>query len=189
VWDRTGPGSVSDSSVGGGGVPRAWVGIGSNIGDRAGYMERALAGMNALPGTEVTVVSSIYDTAPVGAAGQPRYLNAVAQLETDMPPLELLRSLLSIEADCGRVRSERWGPRTLDLDLILFEGVETESDELTLPHPRARGRAFVLVPLAEVAPDLRFPGDSVTVARIVEGLGDLGPRLERIAGPPTVPAD
>jgi 2-amino-4-hydroxy-6-hydroxymethyldihydropteridine diphosphokinase len=168
-------------------VPRAWIGIGSNIGDRAGYIARGLSGLNAFPGVEVTRVSSLYDTAPVGVVEQPRYLNAVAELETALEPLELMRALLSIEAECGRVREKRWGPRTLDLDLILYDGVELDTPELTLPHPRARGRAFVLVPLAEVAPGLRFPGDSVPVARLVEALGDIGPDLERVADPPELP--
>jgi 2-amino-4-hydroxy-6-hydroxymethyldihydropteridine diphosphokinase len=162
----------------------AWVGIGSNIGDRADYIEKALAAMEALPETEVTAVSSLYDTAPVGAADQPRYLNAVAELSTEIPPVELMRSLLAIEADCGRVREERWGPRTLDLDLILYDDVEMDTPELALPHPRARGRAFVLVPLAEVSPDKCFPGDTVTVSRIVEGLGDLDTHIRPVAEPP-----
>jgi len=168
-------------------LPYAWIGIGSNVGDREGYVRQALGALAAVPGTEVTGVSSLYETAPVGMTEQERFINAVAELTTEIPPLDLMRRLLAIEKENGRERWERWAPRTLDLDLLIYEDVEMESQELTLPHPRARGRAFVLVPLAEVAPELRFPGDSVTVARIVEGLGDLGDYVRAVDGPPEEP--
>jgi 2-amino-4-hydroxy-6-hydroxymethyldihydropteridine diphosphokinase len=135
------------------------------MGDRLEYVRRALGMMDALPDTEFVAVSSVYDTVPVGAAGQPRFLNAVAELSTDVGPVELLRKLLAIEASCGRVRTSVWGPRTLDLDLLLYDDVEIETEELTLPHPRARGRAFVLVPLAELAPDLSRTSSSPATRR------------------------
>ena len=165
-------------------MPRAWVGIGSNMGDRIEYVRRALGAMAALPDTEFVTVSSLYDTVPVGATGQPRFLNAVAELSTGLKPVELLRELLAIEALHGRVRDAVCGPRTLDLDLLLYDDVEMEAPELTLPHPRARGRAFVLVPLAEVSPDLRFPGESATVSEMVTLLDDVDD-VTRVGGPPT----
>ena len=166
-------------------VTRAWIGIGSNMGDRLEYVRRALGLMDALPDTEFVAVSSVYDTVPVGVTGQPCFLNAVAELSTDIGPVELLRKLLAIEASCGRVRTSVWGPRTLDLDLLLYDDVEIETQELTLPHPRARGRAFVLVPLAELAPDLSFPGDTETVHERVAALGDLAGSVRRVGGPPS----
>ena len=166
-------------------MPRAWIGIGSNMGDRLDYVRRALGLMDALPDTELVAASSIYDTVPVGATGQPRFLNAVAELSTGIEPLELLRKLLAMEEECGRIRMGVWGPRTLDLDLLLYDDVEMETPELTLPHPRARGRAFVLLPLAELAPDLRFPGDTETVHERVAALGDLGGSVRRVGEPPT----
>ena len=166
-------------------MPRAWIGIGSNMGDRLEYVRRALGLMDALPDTKLVAVSSIYDTAPVGMTDQPRFLNAVAELSTGIEPLELLRRLLAIEEECDRVRREAWGPRTLDLDLLLYDDVEIETEELTLPHPRARERAFVLVPLAELAPDLRFPGDTETAPERAAALGDLGGSVRRVGDPPT----
>ncbi len=155
------------------------------MGDRLEYVRRALGLMDALPDTELVATSSTYDTAPVGVTDQPRFLNAVAELSTDIGPVELLRKLLEIEASCGRVRTDVWGPRTLDLDLLLYDDVEIETEELTLPHPRALGRAFVMVPLAELAPDLRFPGDTETVHERVAALGDLAGSVRRVGGPPS----
>ena len=165
-------------------MPRAWIGIGSNRGDRLEYARRALGLMDGLPDTKLVAVSSIYDTAPVGMTDQPRFLNAVAELSTGVEPLELLRSLLAIERECDRVRREVQGPRTLDLDLLLYDDVEIETGELTLPHPRARERAFVLVPLAELAPDLSFPGDTETVRERVAALGEVGGSVQRVGDPP-----
>ena len=154
------------------------------MGDRLEYVRRALGLMDALPGTELVASSSVYDTAPVGVTDQPCFLNAVAELSTAIGPVELLRQLLAIEASCGRVRTEVWGPRTLDLDLLLYDDVEMETEELTLPHPRAWERAFVLVPLAELAPDLSLPGDTETVRERVAALGDVGGSVQRVGGPP-----
>jgi 2-amino-4-hydroxy-6-hydroxymethyldihydropteridine diphosphokinase len=165
-------------------VARAWIGIGSNIGDRLGYIKRALGEMGRLPDTELVAVSSVYDTLPVGTIGQPRFLNAVAELSTGLEPLKLLRSLLSIELECGRVRDGTWGPRTVDLDLLLYDDLVMDTEELTLPHPRARERAFVLVPLAELEPDLVFPGETETASEWVAAFGDLSGKVERSGDPP-----
>jgi 2-amino-4-hydroxy-6-hydroxymethyldihydropteridine diphosphokinase len=131
---------------------RAYIGIGSNLGDRTANAERALHEMRALG--SVTRVSSFYRTAPWGNPDQPWYLNAVAQLETTLPPRTLLERLRSIEATMGRVRGERWGPRTIDLDLLLYDDLDVDEPGLRVPHPYLRERAFVLVPLAEI--DDRF---------------------------------
>jgi 2-amino-4-hydroxy-6-hydroxymethyldihydropteridine diphosphokinase len=131
---------------------RAYIGIGSNLGDRAANAERALREMRALG--SVTRVSSFYRTAPWGKPDQPWYLNAVAQLETTLAPRTLLERLRAIETTMGRVRGERWSPRTIDLDLLLYADLEVDEPDLRVPHPYLRERAFVLVPLAEI--DDRF---------------------------------
>jgi len=166
-------------------VSRAWIGIGSNMGDRLEYIRRALGQMDALPDTELAAVSSVYDTLPVGVTDQPSFLNAVAELSTDLGPVELIRKLLTIEASCGRVRIGVCDPRTLDLDLLLYDDVEIETEKLVLPHPRALGRAFVMVPLAELAPDLRFPGDAETVQERAAALDDVAGSVRRVGGPPS----
>ncbi|HEY2187146.1 MAG TPA: 2-amino-4-hydroxy-6-hydroxymethyldihydropteridine diphosphokinase [Caldimonas sp.] len=135
----------------------AYVGLGSNLGDRAAEIERAFAELAALPATTLVARSSIYRSAPVDAGGDD-YFNAVAQLRTALAPLELLRALQAIEQAHGRQRPFVNAPRTLDLDLLLHGDVVLAGDALTLPHPRLQGRAFVLVPLAEIAPALVVPG-------------------------------
>jgi len=139
----------------------AYVALGSNIGDRAAHLAAAVATPEALPGKRVTAVSPTYETAPVGPAGQDNYFNAVAALVTSLPPLALLDHLLAIEQTRGRLRRERWGPRTLDLDLLLHGDTTLDDPRLTLPHPSMILRAFVLAPLADLAPDLLLAGRPV----------------------------
>jgi 2-amino-4-hydroxy-6-hydroxymethyldihydropteridine diphosphokinase len=128
---------------------RAFIGMGGNLGDVRAHLKAALAGMQALPGTQLEAVSSLYQTKPVDATG-PDYLNAVAVLQTALGPHELLRALLALEQAQDRQRPYPNAPRTLDLDLLWHGGVERQSPDLILPHPRMAQRAFVLVPLAEV---------------------------------------
>ena len=132
-------------------VSVAFVGLGANLGDARGTLVRAVGALTRLPDSRLSGVSSLYKSAPVDAFG-PDYLNAVARLETRVPPLELLRALLAIEAEHGRERPYANAPRTLDLDLLAYGQVALSSPELTLPHPRAHGRAFVLLPWVELAP-------------------------------------
>jgi 2-amino-4-hydroxy-6-hydroxymethyldihydropteridine diphosphokinase len=167
-------------------VARAWVGLGSNLGDRLGAFRKALVQLEDLTDTEVVAVSSLYDTAPFGVSEQPRYLNAVVELETDIEPVPLMRALLGIEDRCGRIRREPKGPRTLDLDLLMYEDVVLDSDELTLPHPRLLERAFALVPLAELAGHLVVPGTETSVRDHLDHLGDVAPKIRRIGAPPKV---
>jgi len=131
-------------------------------------------------------VSSLYDTEPFGVAEQPRYLNAVAEVETELEPLPLLHELLAIEDRCGRVRREPKGPRSLDLDLLVYDDVQTETGEMNLPHPRLAERAFVLVPLAELAGDLVVPGTELSVRDHLDKLGDIASQIRRIGAPPRV---
>lgn len=135
----------------------AFIGLGSNLGDRVAAIESAFAEIAALPGTTLAARSSLYESAPLDAAGGD-YLNAVARVRTTLAPNELLRALQVIEAEQGRLRPYANAPRTIDLDLLLYDDVALATDELALPHPRLHERAFVLRPLLEVAPDLRLPG-------------------------------
>ncbi len=164
----------------------AWIALGSNLGDRLGYIKKALALIAELPDTEVKDVSSIYDTAPVGKADQPHFLNAAAELSTKLEALELLHALLTIEDRCGRMRRDQWGPRTVDLDLLLFDDVQIKTDVLTVPHPRMTERPFVMVPLAEIAPELLVPAVSKNVRLIVREMGDVGSDVRLVGGPPSM---
>lgn len=139
-------------------MKEAYVALGANLGERAASLREALRRMAEAPGVEVRRISGMYETDPVGYVDQPAFLNMAAALATDLEPAALLRELLSIEQAMGRVRDTRWGPRTIDLDLLLYEGVRMEEESLTLPHPRMGERAFVLVPLRDVWPqDAAFP--------------------------------
>jgi 2-amino-4-hydroxy-6-hydroxymethyldihydropteridine diphosphokinase len=136
----------------------ALIGLGSNLGDRPAHLGLAVAALSATPGVTVRAVSSYYETAPVGGPpGQGRFLNAAAALETTLDPLALLDALNAVEDRAGRVRSARWGERTLDLDLLLFGDRVIETPRLQVPHPRMALRRFVLAPMAEVAPDAVDP--------------------------------
>ena len=138
-------------------MARAFVGVGANLGDAAATVRAAVQALAGLPETRLVACSSLYRSAPVEAIG-PDFINAVAELHTALEPLPLLLQLQRIEQAYGRVRSERNAPRTLDLDLLLHGTQVWDSDLLVLPHPRAHLRAFVLEPLAELAPQLQLPG-------------------------------
>ncbi len=142
-------------------APAAFLGLGGNQGDRAALLAEALRRLDRVPGIRVTAVSSAYATAPVGPQDQPEFLNAVAAVRTTLAPGDLLAACLRIEAELGRVRAGRWGPRTIDIDVLLYgEGAWTEPG-LVIPHPRLTERAFVLQPLAELAPELCLAGQPI----------------------------
>ncbi len=145
-------------------MTEVFVGLGSNIGDRAGFLKAGVEGLRSLEGVRVVSVSSIYRTDPVGPVEQGVFFNAVTRLETDLDPEALLEAVLTIERANGRRREERWGPRTLDLDLLSFGEEERSSEQLTLPHPRMWERAFVLVPLVELAQELEIGGRRAAAA-------------------------
>ena len=134
-------------------MTRAYVGVGANLGDRRATIEAAVA---ALPG--VVAVSELRETAPVGVVDQPAFLNGAVALETELSPRDLLETLLEVERSLGRERGERWGPRTIDLDLLLYGGETLDEPGLTVPHPRLHERRFALEPLAELDPGLVVPG-------------------------------
>jgi 2-amino-4-hydroxy-6-hydroxymethyldihydropteridine diphosphokinase len=140
-------------------VTRAFVGLGANLGDRERTLRAAVDALAAEDGMEVVAVSKLRETDPVGVGEQPRYLNGVAELETTLPARRLLEQLLAVEQRFGRVRVPgEHGPRTLDLDLLLYGADELDEPGLTVPHPRLSDRRFVLEPLAELAPGLVVPG-------------------------------
>lgn len=128
----------------------AYVALGSNMGDREQLLMQAIELVDRDPAIEVCRVSGIYETDPVGYTDQPPFLNMAIAIRTTLPPIELLRKLLDYELQLGRVRQIRWGPRTIDLDLLLYDNVRMDQEELTLPHPRMMERSFVLVPLNDV---------------------------------------
>lgn len=155
---------------------RAWIALGANLGDPRASLMRTYESVARIPQTRLVARSSLYRTAPIDAPGQPDYWNAVAAVDTALEPLTLLRELQDIETGHGRTRSFRNAPRTLDLDLLLFGDITLDTEELTLPHPRMQLRAFVLVPLAEIDPDLMVPGHG-RVASLLAGVRDQ--RIER----------
>lgn len=136
----------------------AYVALGANLGDPASTVRAALGALANLPESRIVHSSSLYRTAPVGLVDQPEFVNAVAALHTTLAPEALLDALLDLESRFGRIRGEKNGPRTLDLDLLLYDDQLLELPRLTLPHPRLHLRAFVLYPLAEIAPQLALPG-------------------------------
>ncbi len=135
-----------------------FVGLGSNLEQPVRQLQRALGELAAIPGTALLKTSSFYETAPVGILDQPMFINAVAMLRSSLSPHEFLRHLLTIEAGHARVRKEKNGPRTLDLDVLIFDDLQVDDAQLVTPHPRMHERAFVLVPLLEIAPQAKIPG-------------------------------
>lgn len=156
----------------------AYVGLGSNLDDPRQQVGRALLELDAVPQTRVMKASSLYRSAPMGYANQPEFVNAVAQLETGLPAARLLAELHDIEARHGRSRSFPNAPRTVDLDLLLFNELVLQTADLTVPHPRMYERAFVLQPLLEIAPDAVVPGRG-HARDLLKGC--TGQRVERIA--------
>jgi 2-amino-4-hydroxy-6-hydroxymethyldihydropteridine diphosphokinase len=151
-------------------VASAYVGLGANLGDREAMLRSALEQLRAEPDVRVTAVSTFLDTAPVGLVDQPRFLNAVAAVETDLGARGLLDRLLGIERRLGRARGgPRFGPRTIDLDLLLYDNEQIDEPGLQIPHPRLHERLFALEPLAELDPDLILPGRG-PLADLVAGL-------------------
>lgn len=143
----------------------AFVALGSNLGDREANLHRALELLSE-KGVEIVKVSAFIETEPYGVTDQPRFLNGVCKLRTDLKPLALLRLLLAVEKEMGRVRLRHWGERNIDLDLLLYEDVRMDTEELRLPHPDMTNRDFVMLPLAEIAPHLLHPLLNKTMAEL-----------------------
>lgn len=146
------------------------IALGSNIGESLAILEGAINSLEKTSGITIKAKSSWYRTAPVGGPSQPDYLNGAAILEVQLSPHKLLETLLNIEQEFGRVRQEHWGPRTLDLDVLLFDDLILETPDLQIPHPRMTQRAFVLVPLAEIAPDWMEPVSREPISQLLQKL-------------------
>jgi 2-amino-4-hydroxy-6-hydroxymethyldihydropteridine diphosphokinase len=150
---------------------RAYVGLGANLGDRYATIRRAVELLGEAPGVDVVAVSTLRETEPWGPVEQPAYLNGAVALDTELEPRALLEVLLDVERRLGRVRTERWGPRTIDLDLLLHGDEVVDEPGLTLPHPHLHERRFALEPLADLAPDAVVPGRG----KVVDLLWGLAP--------------
>ncbi len=154
---------------------RAVLGLGSNQGDRVATLQGAVDALAETPDVQVVAVSGVYETDPVGGPDQPDFLNAVAVAETSLPARALLERVHVIEQQFGRVRSQRWGPRTLDIDIVALGDVVIDEPDLVVPHPRAAERAFVLAPWVEADPSASLPGRGA-VAQVLQGLDTAGVR-------------
>lgn len=148
-------------------MTRALLGLGSNLGDRIAHLRDAVDGLGP------TRVSDVYETDPMGGPDQDRYLNIVVEIDTDLSPRELLGVCRRLEAATGRVRDVRWGPRTLDVDVLWIDGVTLDEPDLVIPHPRMTERRFVMVPLVSIAPDLATPGWEDRAQGHIDHLGPL----------------
>jgi 2-amino-4-hydroxy-6-hydroxymethyldihydropteridine diphosphokinase len=149
--------------------------LGSNIGDRLENLQEAIDALFDAPGLDFVALSPVYETAPVGGPEQPDFLNIVLVADTQLTPETLLERILSIEDAMERVRTVRWGPRTLDIDIVRFGDVTSDDPALTLPHPRAHERSFVLVPWSDIEPDATLPGHGA-VAGLAASIGTAGVR-------------
>ncbi|SES43320.1 2-amino-4-hydroxy-6-hydroxymethyldihydropteridinediphosphokinase [Psychrobacillus sp. OK032] len=136
---------------------RAYISLGSNIGNRLHFLQQAVFLLQGAKDVKVRQVSSVYETDPVGYVDQDAFLNIVVELETSLTPHELLQTCNEIEAELGRTREIHWGPRTVDLDILLYNEESMKTENLIIPHPRMTERGFVLIPLVEINPDLREP--------------------------------
>jgi len=156
---------------------KAYLSLGSNLGDRSYYLSEAIRRLSELSDLEICRESSIYETEPWGLAEQPVYWNMVLEIETDLEPLKLLQACQQVENDLGRERMIRWGARTVDIDILLYDNIVSSLSELVLPHPRLEEREFVLVPLREIAPTLLLPTRGAIQDVHGEGkVKNLGPR-------------
>ncbi|MDY6826289.1 MAG: 2-amino-4-hydroxy-6-hydroxymethyldihydropteridine diphosphokinase [Bacillota bacterium] len=145
----------------------AYIGLGSNIGSRLTNLRQSLTLLARIPSIRIKTVSPIYETEPVGGPVQGYYLNACASLLTTLPPETLMEAMLDVENRIGRIRIERWGPRTIDLDMLVYENMVMNTARLALPHPRLGERCFVLIPLSDIAPNLAIPGQGKTVRELL----------------------
>lgn len=148
----------------------AYLGLGSNIGNREESLNNAIAKLSEVPGIQVTKISSRYETKPYGKTDQPDFMNMAVEVDTNLTPLDLLETVLGIEHELGRVRTEVWGPRSIDIDVLLYEDLELKLADLKVPHPEMHLRSFVIDPMNEIAPKREHPTLKMTVEKIKEQL-------------------
>ena len=149
-------------------MARVYLGLGSNIGDRVRFLRHAVACLRQVADIRVTKVSSVYETEPMGVTEQGWFLNAVVEIDTMLPAEALLERTQAIERTLGRVRTHRWGPRTIDLDILLYEDLQVKTDSLAIPHPELHRRAFVMIPLLELNPGISLPGSTAISACLAQ---------------------
>lgn len=159
----------------------AFIGLGSNMGDKFANLKKAIEELEKMQGTKVLKLSSLYKTEPVGGAEQDWFVNAAAEIETSLTPRELLNKLLYIEKNLGRVRDVKWGPRVIDLDILLYDDLVMDEEGLSIPHPYLHKRGFVLVPLAEIAPKVIHPKLKKSMSELMRGIHD-NKNIEKIGG-------
>jgi 2-amino-4-hydroxy-6-hydroxymethyldihydropteridine diphosphokinase len=159
-----------------------YLGLGSNLGDRVSYLRAALDLLIASGEVAIRAVSSLYETAPMHIADQPAFLNGAVEVQTGLSPLALLHLLKETEQAVGRVQRVRYGPREVDLDILLYDDITVRNHELTIPHPRLAERAFALVPLKEIAPGLLLPGTGASLASLIPAALALG-SVDLVQGP------
>jgi 2-amino-4-hydroxy-6-hydroxymethyldihydropteridine diphosphokinase len=164
-------------------MPKVIIGVGSNLGDRVYNCIIALKEISAF--AKIVTVSSAYETEPVGNEDQPDFINCAAEIETALPPLDLLKRVREVEEKLGRVRDTRWGQRTIDIDIIFYDDLTLDTADLKLPHPQAHLRRFVLEPVSEITPGKIHPGYGVTVRELCENLGD-GKSVKKVGAPSTL---
>jgi 2-amino-4-hydroxy-6-hydroxymethyldihydropteridine diphosphokinase len=155
-------------------LARAFLGLGSNIGDRVEHLKKAIRLLRVLPMSSMEKISSIYETSPWGNPDQDAFLNQAIEIKTDMTPEELLEACQAIEYRLGRARAEKWGARTVDIDILLYDSILMDKTDLRIPHPQLTARRFVLVPLCEIAPDLTIPIANRTVSQMLQVCEDAG---------------
>lgn len=152
----------------------AYLGLGSNLGDREANINRALVELVRTAGCSLIKVSSLYETKPVGITEQPDFYNIAVAIETDLAPKELLRRLKEVERKAGREKTFKWGPRVIDIDILLYDEISVAEDNLEIPHPEMQHRAFALTPLSEIAPSAKHPATGRTVRQMSEDIGSEG---------------
>ncbi len=151
---------------------RVFLGLGSNVGERHMHLNAAAAALKNVPDVSVIWASSVYESDPVGRTDQPKFLNAVIELETSLQPSALLTEVKRIEQMVGRTMTERWGPREIDIDILLYDGLVHEDETLRVPHSELENRKFVLVPLREIAPDVVHPISGLTATEMASACRD-----------------
>lgn len=151
-----------------------FLGLGSNTGERQRFLNQAVGELNKVPDTKLIWASSVYETDPYGKADQPKFLNAALEIETLLPPPELLKEVKGIEQRLGRTTTEKWGPREIDIDILLYDGLVHDDGVIKVPHPDLERRKFVLVPLREIAPDLVHPVSGMTITELSLTCKDTG---------------